>query len=102
MQATFAATYRTGVWPRRFRSVVGRELASRIAKRCLAEAERPSNDLAIRLLDLAATWEDESIGFDTVRAQVNGLLGEADDFALVTVEELLRTDHEGGEDRDDD
>lgn len=102
MQATFAATYRSGVWPRRFRSFVGRELAKRIAKRCLEEAERPSNDLAIRLLDLAATWEDESIGFDTVTAQVNGLLGEADDFAVVTMEELLRTDQEGGEAGDDD
>ena len=33
VQSTFAATYRTGVWPRRFRSFVGRELAARIAKR---------------------------------------------------------------------
>ena len=38
MQATFAATYRTGDWPRRFRSFVGRELAGRIAKRCCALA----------------------------------------------------------------
>ena len=60
VQSTFAATYRTGVWPRRFRSFVGRELAARIAKRLLAAGEEPSDDLAFRLLDGTARWEDEA------------------------------------------
>ena len=102
VQSTFAATYRTGVWPRRFRSFVGRELAARIAKRCLAEGEEPSDDLALRLLDGTARWEDEGVGFETVTAEVNELLGEADDFATVTMEELLHVDQEGGGDTDDD
>ena len=102
MQSTFAATYRTGVWPRRFRSFVGRELAARIAKRCLAAGEEPSDDLALRLLDGTARWEDEGVGFETVTAEVNELLGEADDFAPVTMEELLHVDQEGGGDTDDD
>jgi hypothetical protein len=102
VQATFAATYNTGVWPRRFRSFVGRELAGRIAKRCLAGGLGPSDALALRLLDGTATWEDESTGFDKVTAQVNGLLGEADVFAVLTMEELLQTDQEGGDDGEDD
>ena len=95
LQATFAATYRTGDWPRRFPSFVGRELAGRIARRCLAQGEAPSDTLALRLLDLAATWEDERVAFDQVTAQVNGLLGEAEDFAVVTMDELLRYHQEG-------
>lgn|GEM_PF-3243236 len=102
MQSTFAATYRTGVWPRLFRSFVGRELAARIAKRRLAVGEEPSDALALRLLDGTAGWEDEGVGFEKVTAQVNELLGEADDFAIVTMEELLRADHEGGVDTNDD
>jgi len=102
VQSTFAATYRTGVWPRRFRSFVGSELAARIAKRRLAVGEEPSDALALRLLDCTAGWEDEGVGFEKVTAQVNEILGEADDFATVTMEKLLHADHEGGGDTDDD
>jgi HKD family nuclease len=101
LQSTFGATYRTGAWPRRFRSFVARELAARIANR-LAEGEEPNPDVALTLLDGTARWEDEGVGFETVMAQVNKLLGEADDFATVTVEELLHVDPEGGGDTDDD
>ena len=102
VQSTFAATYRTGGWPRLFKSFVGRELAARIAKRLLAAGEVPSDDLALRLLDGTARWEDEGVGFEKVTAEVNELLGEADDFAPVTMEELLHVDQEGGGDTDDD
>jgi len=102
VQTTFAATYRTGVWPRRFRSFVGRALATRIAKRRLAAGEEPSDALALRLLDGTALWEDDGVSFETVTAQVNELLGEADEFASVTMEELLNVDPEGGGDTDDD
>jgi HKD family nuclease len=101
VQSTFAATYRTGVWPKRFKSFVGRTLAARIANR-LAAGERPSDDLALRLLDGTARWEHEGVGFETVTAEVNKLLGEADDFPTLTMEELLQVDQEGGGDSDDD
>jgi hypothetical protein len=100
VQSTLAATYRTGAWPRRFRSFVGRTLAARIAERRLAEGEEPSDALALRLLDVTARWEDEGVGFEKVTAEVNELLGEADDFATVTMEELLQVDPDGGGDAD--
>jgi len=102
VQSTFAATYRTGVWPGSFHSFVGRTLAARIAKRRLAEGEEPSAALALRLLDGTARWEDERVGFEKVTAEVNELLGEADNFAIVTMEELLHVDQVGGGDTDDD
>ena len=102
VQSTFAATYRTGVWPRRFRSFVGRELAVRIAKRRLEEGEEPSGALALHLLDVTARWEDERVGFEKVTAEVNELVGKADDFAIVTMEELLHVDEDGGTDGEDD
>jgi hypothetical protein len=92
VQATFAATYRTGIWPRRFRSFVGRDLARRIAKRRFPEKDAPSDTLALALLDGTATWEDDDVGFETVISQVNELLGEADDFAIVKMEELLQVE----------
>jgi HKD family nuclease len=102
VQSTFAATYHTGAWPGAFHSFVGRELAARIAIRRLEKGEGPSDDLAIRLLDGTARWEDEGVDFVTVTAEVNALLGEADDFTPVTMEMLLREDHAGGGDTDDD
>ena len=102
VQSTFAATYRTGVWPGAFRSFVGRDLAARITKRRLVEGEEPSADLALQLLDGTSRWEHENVGFETVTAEVNTLLGEADDFAPVTMEELLHGDQAGGVDTDDD
>lgn len=101
IQATFAATYRSGGWPRRFRSVVGRQIAARIESR-LAQTDRPCDALALHLLDVATAWEDDRKDFDTVTAEVNGLIGEADEFAVLTMEELLQTDPEGGDDGDDD
>jgi HKD family nuclease len=101
IQATFAATYRSGGWPRRFRSGVGRQIAARIEER-LGQTEGLYEDLALQLLDFAAAWEDDRKDFDTVTAEVNGLIGEADEFAVLSVEELLQTDPEGGDDGDDD
>jgi hypothetical protein len=98
VQATFAATYRTGAWPGSFRSFVGRELARRVRQRCLPGGEEPSGALALDLLDGSARWEDERVTFDQVTAEVNGLLGEADDFPGVTVDEVLRADEHGGGD----
>jgi HKD family nuclease len=102
VQSTFGATYRTGVWPRLFRSFVGRELAGRIANRRLAAGEEPSDHLALRLLDGTARWEDEHVDFELLTAEVNELLGKVEDFGTVTIEELLHADQEGGGDTDDD
>jgi HKD family nuclease len=102
VQSTFAATYRTGVWPKRFRSFVGRELAARIGKRCSAAGEEPGLKLAFELLDGAARWGDERVCFETVTTEVNKLLGDPDDFAAVSIEELLHADREEGGETDDD
>lgn len=96
VQSTFAATYKTGVWPKLFKSFVGRALAARIANR-LTAGETPSDDLALRLLDGTARWEDEAVGFETVVAQVFELLGEVHDFPIVTMDELICVDQEGGD-----
>jgi hypothetical protein len=79
---------------------VGRELVARIAERCLVEGDEPSDELALRLLDVSARWEADGVGFEKVTAEVNELLGEADDFAIVRMEELLHVDDEGGGDID--
>ncbi len=102
VQATFAATYRTGAWPRRFRSFVGRSLSARIAERCLAEGDEPNDAFALQLLDVSAQWEDDRIDFEKVTAEVNRVLGEAEDedFASVKIEELLHAELE--DDGDDD
>lgn len=102
VQSTFAATYRTGAWPRRFRSFVGRALSDRIAKR-MATDERPIDKLALLLLDGAARWEDDRVELELVTAEVNRVLGEAGDLPTLTVEDLLRAEQEGGSgDADDD
>jgi hypothetical protein len=43
-------------------------------------------------------WEDDHLDFAKVTAQVNELLGEADDFPAVTTDELLHADQESGDD----
>ncbi len=66
------------------------------------ECKEPSDALALRRLDVTARWDVEGVGFEEVTAKVNKLLGEVDDFATVTTEELLHADHAGGGDTDDD
>jgi len=102
VQATFAATYRTGVWPRRFRSFVARELAATIAKRCSLESGTPNDALALDLLDVSVRWEDPGVAFEDVTAEVNRVIGEADEFDTVAMERLLHVDQEEGGDDDDD
>jgi hypothetical protein len=52
--------------------------------------------------DVTARWEDERIGFEKVTAEVIELVGKAGDFAIVTMEELLHVDEDGGTDGEDD
>jgi hypothetical protein len=100
VQSTFSATYGTGVWPRRFRSLVGRELARRVEERCKTNGAERSDRPVLQLLDASAAWEHEGVAFERVTAQMNQLFGEAGDFPTITMEELLR-DADGGYDGDD-
>ena len=102
LQSTFAATYRTGAWPRRFRSFVGREIVRRIADRHLTNGAVPTDALALDLLDVTGRWEDNGVGFDRVVAEVNKIVGEARHFDSVKMEELLHPDQDGGVDAEDD
>lgn len=102
LQSTFAATYRTGAWPGRFRSFVGREIARRIAGRHLTNGAAPTDALALALLDVTGRWEDDGVGFDRVVAEVNKIVGEASEFGSVKLEELLHADQDGGVDAEDD
>jgi hypothetical protein len=100
VQATFGATYRTGLWPRRFRSFVARALAARIARRCSPAGERLNDALALDLLDISARWEDPNIGFEQVTKEVNKIAGEADESEAAPIEGLFHKEHEEAGDDD--
>jgi HKD family nuclease len=92
VQATFSATYRTGSWPRRFRSSVARALAARIAQQLHRVGADPTDALALDLLDHATRWEDERVPFDEVSRDVKRTLGEPGGLKCQTVDELVAID----------
>lgn len=60
MQATFSATYRTGDWPSRFKSIAGRRLADHIERRFESMGQSADGETATSLLDLAMSWEGDA------------------------------------------
>jgi HKD family nuclease len=98
VQATLSATYRTGSWPRRFRSSVARALAAGIAQQYQRAGRDPTDDLAIHVLDLSTRWEDERLGFDQVCDEVQRILGEPGDLICPGADELIAAaEHDEGD-----
>jgi hypothetical protein len=59
LQATFASTYRTGDWPRRFRSHAARRIAESIEGQLGELGRDADSEVATTILDQLATWEGE-------------------------------------------
>jgi HKD family nuclease len=96
MQATFAATYRTGDWPRRFRSFAARALASRIEERVVTAGRQADGAVATEILDQAASWDSERPMADAI-AEFRALVDDRFEFPVPDLEELaLQQDVEGG------
>ncbi len=66
VQATFAATYRTGDWPRRILSLAARELERAIAQQVEAAGGGADGALAAELLDQASSWENSERSMESV------------------------------------
>jgi hypothetical protein len=107
VRATFAATFKTGDWPRRINSQVGRQLASAIEER-LEPALEPNAQLAMQILALATTWEYPARSMSAVTAEFRSLLGGDVAFPAPELEALTSgvarapTDQSNAEDDEDD
>jgi PLD-like domain len=100
IQAAFASTYRTGAWPRRFRSLAAKAVAEAIEEK-FARAKRPvDGEVAWELLQQAMTWEDSRRSLVEVVTEFRKLVPDELPFTPPAVEELtgVGDDEEEGDD----
>jgi len=107
VQATFAATYRTGDWPRRFRSCAARQIASAIEDRLATARRLADGATATGILDQASTWEDVARPMAAAVADFRALIDDDLKFPDPELDVLTNTisdvgdeDVEGGSDDD--
>ncbi|MCL2777294.1 MAG: hypothetical protein FWD73_04755 [Polyangiaceae bacterium] len=74
IQASFGPTFRTGMWPQRFRSHAARVVAGAVSAKLLAAGIPDDGDAATRLLDIAGSWENP------VRTFAEAIVPQLDDF----------------------
>jgi hypothetical protein len=98
VQATFAATYRTGDWPRRFRSHAAKEVAAAMAARLASEGRSAHGETATAILDLASTWEDVARPMADVVSEFRSLVDDDPAFPQPELDTLAKTLSDGGKD----
>jgi hypothetical protein len=76
VQGTFAATYRTGDWPRRFRSHAARHIAASVEERLLLAGQVADGEAATSLLDHASGWESSALPLAAVVDAFRALVGD--------------------------
>jgi HKD family nuclease len=91
VQATFAATYRTGDWPRRFRSHAARTVAEAIERLLTRAGGAADDDTATAILDRASTWEAPERPMADVVAEFRGLVDDELVFPPPALAELTTT-----------
>lgn len=89
VQATFAPTYRTGDWPRRFRSHAARALAAQVADRLEDSGQAADGATAVGILDAATSWEDPERPFLEVVEEFRRFVPDDMEFHAPSVNELL-------------
>lgn len=106
VQAAFAATYRTGDWPHRFRSYAARQVAAAIGQRLAIAGREANGETAMEILDLVSSWEDAARPMHEVVAKFRSLVGDDLAFPEPELDELAKTpsdarSDDGGDDDDD-
>lgn len=100
IQATFAATYRTGDWPRMFRSHAARHLAESIARRLEKAGRVADGETATAILQKASQWEREDKPIAEAVEEFRGLVEDDIRFPAPDVETLTKgaagNDADGG------
>jgi HKD family nuclease len=76
LQATFASTYRTGDWPRRFRSHAARRVAESIEGQLGELGRDADSEVATAILDQLATWEGEQRPMAEIIAEFRRLVDD--------------------------
>ena len=100
IQAAFASTYRTGAWPRRFRSLAAKIVAEAIEENFISAKRPVDGEVAWELLQQAMTWEDPRRPLAEVVTEFRKLVPDELPFEPPAVEELARagTDEEEADD----
>lgn len=90
VQATFSATYRSGDWPRMFKSHAARHLSESIARRLEKSGGVADGDTATTILEHAARWEDEGTPMAEAVEEFRGLVEDDIRFPVPDVESLTK------------
>jgi hypothetical protein len=100
IQAAFASTYRTGAWPRRFRSLAAKAVAEAIEEKFIRAKSPVDGEVAWELLQQAMTWEDPRRSLVEVVTEFRKLVPDELSFVPPAVEQLTGAgdDEEEGDD----
>ena len=107
VQATFAATYRTGDWPRRFRSHAAKEIAAAMADRLATGGRSADGATATAILHQASSWENVARPMADVVTEFRSLVDDELAFPQPELDTLASAisdpgaDDEGGGEDDD-
>jgi len=100
VQATFAATYRTGDWPRRFRSQAARQIAAGMEDRLETADRNADGETATAILDQASTWENVARPFMDVVTEFRSLIDDNLAFPQPDLDTLANSVADAGADDD--
>lgn len=91
IQASFANTYRTGDWPRRFRSHAARRIVGAVAERVLAGGGQTDGERANEITERAAEWDrdGEAVPFREVVTEFRKLVPDELDFQAPPADDLV-------------
>jgi HKD family nuclease len=90
VQGTFAATYRSGDWPRMFRSHAARHLAESIARRLEKAGRAADGEMATAILEQASHWEQDDKPMTEAVEEFRGLVEDDIRFPVPDVEALAK------------
>jgi hypothetical protein len=98
VQATFAATYRTGDWPRRFRSHPAKQIAAAMEDRLATAGRGAEGETATAILDQASTWENVARPMAEIVTEFRSLVDDELAFPQPELDTLAHIISDAGED----
>jgi hypothetical protein len=98
VQATFAATYRTGDWPRRFRSHPAKQIAAAMEDRLATAGRSADGETATAILDQASTWENVARPMAEIVMEFRSLVDDELAFPQPELDTLASVISDAGED----
>lgn len=89
VQAVFSSTMKNGEWPKRFHSLVAKELAISLSDKLLAAGRDIDGAMAQQMLEQSSEWEREDISMSAVVEQFRAIISLEHEFTAPERDEIF-------------